>query len=223
MWPLPQIKNEHIHLVLYPNRAVCVRFVPEQGYVRLQDYRSYSFALGNAQLFFNITQLSDVISNFITSFDLQAAYLNIVLTPDLVQERLVQYAKSDATLEDLQAHAMHTAYQLQYVGPHEDAFLFYICGISQVLKLQLGLIHNRLPVHMYRVISPLHAQIEVYKRIAAPAFSQARLVHELHMQRVQIPAVFSPEVLRRAIKIESNTSFVHEDIVYAWGSFLGAQ
>lgn len=223
MWPLPQLKNEHIHLVLRQDRAVCARFVREGAFTHLQDYRAYDLAQASPQLLFNSTELHTVINDFINTFNLQAAYLHIVLASDLVQERLVRHTKSDATLAELDVVDMHSAYQLQYIGPHEDAFLFYICSISQAFKLQLALLHHRLPVHMHRVVSPLHVQIEAYKCIAAPIFSQARLVQELHMQKVQIPSVFSPEILRRLIKIKSDVSFVHEDIVYAWGSFLGAQ
>lgn len=223
MWPLPQLKNEHIHLVLHHDRVACMRFVDDGPYVRLQDYRAYHITLGNAQLLDNITELQEAIIDFVTAFNMQAAYLSIVLAADLLHERLVLHAKSDITLEALQDPDPHMVYQLQHIGPHEDAFLFYIFGISHALRLQLHLLHHRLPVHMHRVISPLHAQIEVYKRIAASAFSQARLVQELHVEGVRIPAVFSPEVLRRSIKIEPSASFVHEDVVYAWGSFLGAQ
>lgn len=224
MWPLPQLKNEQIHLVIYADRAVCVRFVHDGSCLRLQDYRAYCITPGDAQSLCNIAELHDCITDFVTTFNVRAAYLSIVLTADFLQERLVHHVKSDALFEELLGKPeMHTAYQLQYVGPYEDGFLFYICGVSQALRLQLQLLFHRLPLHMHRVISSFHAQTEVYKHTMKSTFSQARLVQELHVERVHIPAVFSPEVVCKSIKIEPGISFVQEDIVYAWGSFLGAE
>lgn len=224
MWPLPQIKNDRIHLVLHAERAVCVRFVWDGLCMRMQDYRVYHIPIGNARLLTNITGLQAALVDFITTFKLHGSYLSIVLGPDLLQERVIRHSKSDATPDEIVPERdAHTLYHMQHIGPHEDTFLFYLYAVSQPFKLQLELLHHRLPVHMHCVVSPLQAQIEVYKRIAAPAFSQARLAQEIDVEKVYIPSVFSPEVLRRSIKIDLNIVYNAQDVVSAWGSFLGAQ
>lgn len=224
MWPLPQIKNEQIHLVLHRERAVCIRFVPDGPYVRMQAYRTYHIPVGSTRLLYNVSALQAAVTDFITTFKLNSAYLSIVLGADLLSEHVIRHAKSDAQLTELlQERAAHTLYQVRHIGPHEDAFLFYVCAVSQPLRLQLEMFHHQLPVHMHRVVSSLNAQIEVYKRIAAPAFSQARLAQEIDTERVHIPTVFSPELLRRSVKIDPGMVYNSQDVVHAWGSYLGAQ
>ena len=171
-----------------------------------------------------MTALQEALFDFIATFKLYAAYLNIVLGADLLTERLIVHAKSDASLEELiHERTVHTLYHAEHIGPHEEGFLFYVYGISQPLRLQLALLHHQLPVHMHQVISPWHAQAKVYKYITASVFSQARLVQDIDILHVQIPAVFSSEIFRRLVKTNPGVVYEHSDIVHAWGSFLGVQ
>lgn len=222
MWPLPQIKNEHISIVLHRDRIFCARFVPGGPFLHL-DCRAYEISIGNEHIFFNTTALQDAVADFIEICSLQAAYISVVLGEDLAKEHLILHAKSDVSLEELLPCESHTEYCLDYIGPRENQFLLYVCAVSHMLMLQVGIFHYQLPVHLHSVVSPLNAYIQVYKHIAGSAFSQARLAHEIDLERMVIPAVFSTEIIRRSIKIKSGKAYTNQDIILAWGSFLGVQ
>jgi hypothetical protein len=222
MWPLPQTKNEYMHVVVHPDHVTCVTFIRENEHLQVRNYHEYHIPIGDMRSLDNITALQGAIDHFITEKKLHFSYVTVVLAPDLLDERLILHSKSDAHLADLLPdYGMHVKYQVQYIGSQEDGFLFYVCGIAHALIMQLQMLHQKLPIHTHHIVSPFYAQMNVYAHVTASAFSRARLVQEIDFDRVCIPIVFSHEVLRRSIKIDVDTACTDQDLVYVWGSLLG--
>ena len=209
-------------LLCMQTRLTCISYLQENNVARLCNYRTYCVPVGNNRLLTNITALQNAVGDFVSKAKLEGAHLNIILAPELLREQLIRHTKSDVSLEDIvQEPELHTESCMQYVGPIDDGFLFYISHIAQSLKLQLQLWHHTLPVHMHSIISPFAAQLHVYKHKAASTFSRARLVQDIDIDRVRIPALFELDV-QRMLKIDQHIRCNNQDIVYAWGSYLGA-
>lgn len=216
MWPLPQIKNEHLHLVVHRDRVVCMHFLKEFNSLRMAA-KVYEFPLGNKDMLCNLAALEKAVLHAVQAFGVEFAYCSMVLGSDLMYEQFVVQASSD--LGDF-PKKMHTCQTAHYVGPLEDNFLFYVMGYSELVKLQLDLFHARLPIHIHHIIGSFHAQTNVYMHMAGNAFSHARLAQDVDIDNAVIPAVFSTQMLKRSV--QSVPSFVQQqDAVLAWGSFLG--
>lgn len=216
MWPLPQLKNEHLHLVVHHDHVVCARFVQEIHGVRMVAH-VYEFPLGNKKILCNLAALENAVLHGIKAFGVEFAFCSMVLGSGLMRERFVVQSSSDPSYVNTK---MNIHQSTHYVGPLEDRFLFYLMSYSELVKLQLDLFHARLPIHLGHIITPFHAQTHIYRHIAGKAFSHARLAQDVDIDTAVIPAVFSAQMLKRSVQSVPSSVQQH-DVVLAWGSFLG--
>lgn len=225
MWPLPPIKNESITVIVHSDRVACVWLKSDKEGFRIFGYRSYAIHVGDARLIFNSSSMQQAVEDFINHFGLHYCFVRFVLGPALLDEKLfsVHSGDADAATKLIPSADHQWAYQITYIGPREDIFLYYVCGISRLLYLQLELLQQRLSLHMQAILSPLQTQIEVFRYVSGKAYCKARLAQAADMQAINIPSIFSKELLCR---VGISGACISEDVrdpIYAWGSFLGVR
>lgn len=225
MWPLPPINNKHFQVILHQQRITFAHIESTQTpRAHLKIHEVYEAAIGTQKLMYNPKVLHDYILSFLNKNKLHYSYLNFVLGPDLVEERIVQYPTSHATLHDLLGQLeKNNHYYMDYIGSRGDHFLFYVCIAAHSLMLQLQLINMQLPIHIQRLSPPMSVQCALYKHLHGSSFNQSQLALDIDIQNVRIPSVFSSEFLHRRLKTHCPVTDNDHDLLYALGSFFGVE
>lgn len=216
MWPLPALNHKHIHLIIQPHAISCYYIKQHDEQLLSDAHEQYDLPPINASIMHNPTALKAAISNFITTHHLQNSFCNIILRAPLIQEQLVNHHNSYAQLHNLiePDHMIH--YTHTYIGPDENLFLFYVCGIPKILLLQLQLILMQLPLHLQTISSPLHAQYACYKKIHGSHINQTQLIQSIDKEKIMIKNILSAPLFQQQ-KMATD-----ENLLYAMGSFIGS-
>ena len=227
MWLLPKIKNNHLFLVLHPDRITCATFAQEGARSMVQAFRSEPCAVVDDSLLYDSRGLQARVLAFISDYNLTNAYVTVLLGKHLLHESIVDHPKYGADLSDIVPVPLrHIFYSHTYLGPVDDQGIYYLCTISQALMLQIKIACHSLPLHMRAITGPFSAQIAAYIYLAGKNFSSVRLAQEVDRAAVMIPSVWlSTDAPHNRVQHDcidiGDASFLKEDIMLAWGSCVG--
>lgn len=215
MWPLPTLNHKHVHIILGPQAISCYYIAQHNQQLLPEMYEQYELPPITTSIIHNPTALKHAIFTFITTHHLQNSFCHIVLAAPLIQEQLLSNHNSYAELHDFIKPDSMVHYTHTYIGPDENLFLFYLCGIPHILLLQLKLIFMQLPLHLQTISSPLHVQYECYKKIYGPNLNQTHLIQSIDKEKISIKNIFSSPLFQQQKTIDEN-------LLYAIGSFIGS-
>ncbi len=216
MWPLPTLSHKHVQIIIEPEAVSCYQITQHNEQLLPEAHQQYELPPITTSIIPNPTALKNCILTFIKAHHLDNSSCHIILTTPLIEEQLLSHHNSYAQLHHLIEADSMIHYNHTYIGPDNDLFLFYVCGIPETLLLQLKLIFMQLPVHLQTISTPLHAQYECYKKIYGSHVNQTQLIQSIDKEKITIKNILSAPLFQQQKRI------VDENLLYAIGSFIGA-
>lgn len=222
MWPLPKINNKSIHLIIHQDQLFCY-YIHKAATLAQTDIvcEQFDIPLITEALIYTPMSLIQAIKSFITKHHLEHAYSYLVLTKPLIQEQLVTYTQAHAQLQDLISPSPELQYYYHYIGPLQEASLFYVCGIHHTLLFQLQAIHAHLKLHMQAVRPPLSVQYDIYTYLYPLQTSLATVAQAIEFETISFTKLFESRSLHNSMSYNDTT--YNKNLVYALGSFIGSK
>lgn len=208
MWPLPDLKNELVtividssHLYLGVIRANTIKNTP----FVLHAYR----AIQNVALdtyIYNMSFFEKQIKAFIASYKLENAFFVLSIAGPKIEERLVHLKKATPSHADfIHLGLQKFVWDFTYLYTHEQGeSVFAISGIQRELLFQYQFLALKLNINLVTITTPMHSLLHLYRYVQGDAFRQAKLAIDMQAHRNHFESYFDQPMYNRII--QSNQS-----------------
>lgn len=194
-WIAPQKKSSYKHLPAFILKAQAVFPMHAIG-----DNQSHLY---------NLTQIKKNVVNFIKTNNIKNAYACMALTSPGIAEQFVACPIANPTHDTFTAITPKNLiwdYVYLYPDDERNAFIFYLCGISQQQLLQYKLLAIGSNIALKMVTTQHMALIKLYHAMQGPAFRHSQLAVSLQRVNNSIDQLFTSESIHRMLTIDPKVS-----------------
>ena len=156
----------------------------------------------------NLTAMQTHLHDFIQKHNIRNAALSFAVNGPSMLEQFASSATAHPAPETFAlVTPKHMLWDYTYLYPNEqNAFIFYLCGISQqhVLQYKLLAIKSNLPLRA--IMSKNMALIQLYRSLQGPAFRHSQLAVCLTRAQHNVDQLFTNEIIHRLLAINPAVS-----------------
>jgi hypothetical protein len=207
MWPIPELSNELVTIVLNHDSLILSWIQPVKNtssYFQLNAYQnvqlmSFDFERG---IINNPSNLKKYIDQFLSTHKIKHASVGIAVSSPAVYERIItigQATPSKNDLADFESN-MHIIESI-YLYAQENMFTFYTCAIKREQLLQFQSLAVATKLNLSSITTQNAACLQLYSFIKGNHFLHTQLGFDLDKSQNDIPNLISATQVGCYLKI----------------------
>ncbi|MDR3550835.1 MAG: hypothetical protein P4L31_05435 [Candidatus Babeliales bacterium] len=207
-------KNELITIIIDADQIVLHWIAPQKKSPTrtfiLKAQAVVPIETGNNQShLYNLTDIKKNVLQFIKTNNIKNAFACMAITAPGIVEQFVACpiaSPTHDTFTSITPQNLIWDYVYLYPDDERNAFIFYLCGISQQQLLQYKLLAISSNIELKAVMTQQMALIQLYHAMQGPAFRHSQLAVSLQRTNNNIDKLFTSESIHRMLTIDPKVS-----------------